>query len=93
MVRVGNEKEDLLTDLRNTAHFEYCISASYREQGWKIVWPSVQRTQVARRLKEHDRSGDHNFEWSIIGTLKRPLPPGQTEIAATVAIKPEKPRP
>ncbi|OBB82462.1 hypothetical protein A5760_12670 [Mycobacterium colombiense] len=65
------------------------MTTTYGEQGWEIVGSSVQRTQVAHRFKEYDRGGDHYFEWSIVCTLKRPLPPGRTEIAATLAIKPE----
>lgn len=52
------------------------LTGSYGEQGWEIVGSSVQRTQVAHRFKEYDRGGDHYFEWSIVCTLKRPLPPG-----------------
>jgi hypothetical protein len=65
------------------------LTTTFGEQGWEIVGSSVQRTQVAHRFKEYDRGGDHYFEWSIVCTLKRLLPPGQTGIAATVAIKPE----
>jgi hypothetical protein len=49
---------------------------AYGEQGWEIVGSSVQRTQVARHFKDYDKGGDHYFEWSIVCTLKRPLPPG-----------------
>jgi hypothetical protein len=47
----------------------------------------------AHRFKEYDRGGDHYFEWSIVCTLKRPQPPGSTEVAAAVAIKSENPDP
>ncbi len=50
------------------------LTKTYGEQGWEIVGSSVQRTQVAHRFKEYDRGGDHYFEWSIVCTLKRPLP-------------------
>jgi hypothetical protein len=51
------------------------LTKAYGEQGWEIVGSSVQRTQVARHFKDYDRGGDHYFEWSIVCTLKRPLPP------------------
>lgn len=57
-----------------------------------MVRSSVQHTQVARRLKEYDCSGDQNFEWSIACALKQALPPRRNEMAAAVAVKP-KPRP
>ncbi|MBW0018754.1 MAG: hypothetical protein JO236_14585 [Mycobacterium sp.] len=52
------------------------LTKAYGEQGWEIVGSSVQRTQVARHFKDYDRVGDHYYEWSIVCTLKRPLPPG-----------------
>jgi hypothetical protein len=52
------------------------LTTSYGEQGWEIVGSSVQRTQVAHHFKDYDKGGDHYFEWSIVCTLKRPLPPG-----------------
>jgi hypothetical protein len=48
---------------------------AYGEQGWEIVNSAVQRVQVARHFKDYDKGGDHYFEWSIVCTLKRPLPP------------------
>jgi hypothetical protein len=52
------------------------LTKTYGEQGWEIVGSSVQRTQVARHFKDYDNVGDHYFEWSIVCTMKRPLPPG-----------------
>jgi hypothetical protein len=52
------------------------LTNAYGDQGWEIVGSSVQRTQVARHFKDYDKGGDHYFEWSIVCTLKRPLPPG-----------------
>jgi hypothetical protein len=51
------------------------LTKTYGEQGWEIVGSSVQRTQVSHRFKDYDKGGDHYFEWSIVCTLKRPLPP------------------
>lgn len=45
------------------------------QQGWEIVNSSVQRVQVAHHFKDYDKGGDLLFEWSIVCTLKRPLPP------------------
>ena len=52
------------------------LTKTYGELGWEIVGSSVQRTQVAHHFKDYDEGGDHYFEWSIVCTLKRPLPPG-----------------
>lgn len=49
---------------------------TYGAQGWEIVNSSVQRTQVSHHFKSYDKGGDNFFEWSIVSTLKRPLPPG-----------------
>jgi hypothetical protein len=43
-------------------------------QGWEIVGSSVQRTQVAHRFKDYDKGGERLLEWSIVCTLKRPVP-------------------
>jgi hypothetical protein len=48
----------------------------YGQQGWEIVGSSVQRVQVAHHFKDYDKGGDLLFEWSIVCTMKRPLPPG-----------------
>ena len=45
------------------------------QEGWEIVNSSVQRTQVVHHFKEYDQVGDRLFEWGIVCTLKRPLPP------------------
>jgi len=52
------------------------LTNAYGEQGWEIVGSSVQRTQVAHGFAGYDKNGDLLFEWSIVCTLKRPLPPG-----------------
>ena len=49
---------------------------AYGQQGWEIVGSSVQRVQVSHHFKEYDKGGDLYFEWSIVSTMKRPLPPG-----------------
>ena len=45
------------------------------QDGWEIVNSSVQRTQVVHHFKEYDQVGDRLFEWGIVCTMKRPLPP------------------
>jgi hypothetical protein len=45
------------------------------QEGWEIVNSAVQRTQVVHHFKEYDQVGDRLFEWGIVCTLKRPLPP------------------
>jgi hypothetical protein len=49
---------------------------AYGQEGWEIVGSSVQRVQVAHHFRDYDKGGDLLFEWSIVSTLKRPLPPG-----------------
>jgi len=39
------------------------------------VASSVQRVQVAHHFAGYDKGGEFYFEWSIVCTLKRPLPP------------------
>jgi hypothetical protein len=51
------------------------LTNAHGKQGWEIVNSSVQRTQVAHRFKGYDKNGCLYFEWSIVCTLKRPLPP------------------
>lgn len=43
--------------------------------GWEVVNSSVQRVQVSHHFAGYDKGGDYLFEWSIVSTLKRPLPP------------------
>ena len=52
------------------------LSNTYGEQGWEIVGSSVQRVQVSHHFAGYDKGGEFYFEWSIVCTLKRPLPPG-----------------
>jgi hypothetical protein len=49
---------------------------AHGQQGWEIVGSSVQRVQVSHHFKEYDKGGELYFEWSIVSTMKRPLPPG-----------------
>lgn len=51
---------------------------AYGAHGWEIVGSSVQRTQVAHHFKDYDKGGERLLEWSIVCTLKRPVPPEQT---------------
>jgi hypothetical protein len=48
---------------------------AYGEEGWETVNSAVQRTQVVHHFKEYDQGGDRLFEWAVVVTLKRPLPP------------------
>ena len=52
------------------------LTHEYGLQGWEIVGSSVQRVQVAHHFRGYDKGGDLYFEWSIVSTMKRPLPPG-----------------
>jgi hypothetical protein len=52
------------------------LTNAYGQEGWEIVNSAVQRTPVVRHFKEYDQVGDRLFEWAIVCTLKRPLPPG-----------------
>jgi hypothetical protein len=63
--------ESLQTVIDETAR----LTGTYGEDGWEIVNSAIQRTQVVHHFKEYDRVGDRLFEWSIVCTLKRPLPP------------------
>ena len=49
---------------------------AYGQQGWEIVGSGIQRVRVSRHFKEYDKGGDLLFEWSIVSTMKRLLPPG-----------------
>jgi hypothetical protein len=52
------------------------LTNAYGAEGWEIVNSAVQRTPVVHHFKEYDQVGDRLFEWAIVCTLKRPLPPG-----------------
>ena len=52
------------------------LTNEYGADGWEIVNSAVQRTQVVHHFKEYDQTGDRLFEWGVVCTLKRPLPPG-----------------
>ena len=51
------------------------LARAYGEQGWEPVNSGVQRTQVVHHFKEYDQVGDRLFEWGIVCTMKRPVPP------------------
>jgi hypothetical protein len=51
------------------------LTKSHGEQGWEIVSSSVQRSQVTHRFSGYDKAGELLYEWSIVCTMKRPLPP------------------
>jgi hypothetical protein len=51
------------------------LTKAHGEEGWEIVGSSVQRTQVTHRFSGFDKAGELLFEWSIVCSLKRPLPP------------------
>ena len=44
-------------------------------EGWEVVNSSVQRVQVSHHFAGYDKGGEFYFEWSIVCTMKRPLPP------------------
>ncbi|MFZ0227151.1 MAG: hypothetical protein WA622_26790 [Mycobacterium sp.] len=69
-VHVKNESLEVVIDEANT------LTGTYGEQGWEIVGSSVQRAQVSHHFAGYDKGGEFYFEWSIVCTLKRPLPPG-----------------
>jgi hypothetical protein len=52
------------------------LTKEYGEQGWEIVGSSVQRAQVTHGFAGYDKGGELYFEWSVVCTMKRPLPPG-----------------
>jgi hypothetical protein len=51
------------------------LTQAHGEQGWEIVGSSVQRAQVSHHFAGYDKGGEFYFEWSIVCTMKRPLPP------------------
>ena len=51
------------------------LTKAHGEQGWEIVGSSVQRAQVSHHFAGYDKGGEFYFEWSIVCTMKRPLPP------------------
>jgi hypothetical protein len=68
-VHVTNESLQVVTDEASK------LSNTYGEQGWEIVGSSVQRVQVSHHFAGYDKGGEFYFEWSIVCTFKRPLPP------------------
>jgi len=68
-VHVTNESLQVVTDEATK------LSNTYGEQGWEIVGSSVQRVQVSHHFAGYDKGGEFYFEWSIVCTMKRPLPP------------------
>jgi hypothetical protein len=69
-VHVKNESLEVVIDEAGR------LTGTYGEQGWEIVGSSVQRAQVSHHFAGYDKGGKLFFEWSIVCTLKRPLPPG-----------------
>jgi hypothetical protein len=61
--------------LQDVIHTVSRLTNEYGAEGWEIVNSAVQRTQVVHHFKEYDQEGDRLFEWGIVCTLKRPLPP------------------
>jgi hypothetical protein len=51
------------------------LTNAHGAEGWEIVNTAVQRTQVVHHFKEYDQLGDRLFEWGVVCTMKRPLPP------------------
>ena len=51
------------------------LTNAHGAEGWEIVNSAVQRTQVVHHFKEYDQVGDRLFEWGVVCTMKRPLPP------------------
>jgi hypothetical protein len=51
------------------------LTKAHGEQGWEIVGSSVQRAQVSHHFAGYDKGGEFYFEWSMVCTMKRPLPP------------------
>lgn len=50
------------------------LTNAYGEDGWELVGSSVERTQVAHHFRDYDKVGDLLFEWTIVCSLKRPIP-------------------
>lgn len=67
---ISHKNESLEAVVEEARHAANALGA----QGWEIVGSSVQRTQVAHHFKDYDKGGDRLLEWSIVCTLKRPLP-------------------
>lgn len=68
-IYVKNESLEVVIDEASTH------TKAYGEQGWEIVGSSVQRAQVSHHFAGYDKGGEFYFEWSIVCTMKRPLPP------------------
>jgi hypothetical protein len=57
------------------------LVTSYGEQGWETVSTSIERTQVGQSrtpgvARSFTNQMDWYFEYSIVCTVKRPVPPG-----------------
>lgn len=51
------------------------LTKALGQEGWEIVGSSVERVQVSRHFRDYDKLGELIFEWTVVCTLKRPLPP------------------
>jgi len=65
------KNESLETVISEANHLTNDLGA----QGWEIVGSTVQRAQVSHHFAGYDKGCEFYFEWSIVCTLKRPLPP------------------
>lgn len=68
-ISVTNESLQVVIDEANRALNDHGA------QGWEVVNSSVQRVQVSHHFAGYDKGGEFYFEWSIVCTMKRPLPP------------------
>lgn len=66
-----NTNENLKTLIDETD----VLANQYGQQGWEVVSSSIERTQVAFHTTGKG-SQRWTFQYSIVYTLKRPVPPG-----------------
>lgn len=62
-------------DLQSVIDEVSSLTNALGEEGWEIVGSSVQRVQVSHHFRDYDKLGELIFEWTVVCTLKRPLPP------------------
>ena len=68
-ISVTNESLQVVIDKANRH------TNTHGAEGWEVVNSSVQRVQVSHHFAGYDKGGEFYFEWSIVCTMKRPLPP------------------
>src|SRR5271163_306005 len=68
-ISVTNESLQVVIDEANRH------TNTHGAEGWEVVNSSVQRVQVSHHFAGYDKGGEFYFEWSIVCTMKRPLPP------------------